>query len=63
MLSGIINLFTAIFTKEQGMRFGTVSASICNIIAFSLMGSYASIVGEMLCGLIGILSYKKGSRL
>lgn len=63
MLSGIINLFTAIFTKEQGMRLGTVSASICNIIAFSLMGSYASIVGEMLCGLIGILSYKKGSRL
>lgn len=39
---------------------GKYSAAICNITAFLLIGSYASIAGEMLCGLIGILSYMKG---
>lgn len=60
ILSGMINLFVAIFAKEQGIRIGTILAAICNIIAFLLIGSYASIIGEALCGITGILSYIKG---
>ena len=59
MLSGMVNLFAAIFTKEQGVRLGTILAAFCNITAFLLIGSYASITGEILCGLICILSYTK----
>ena len=59
MLSGLINLFTTIFAKEQGIRLGTVFAAICNITAFLIIGSYASIAGEALCGVIGILSFIK----
>ena len=62
MLSGLVNLFAVIFTKEQGIRLGTAIASICNITAFLLIGSYASIIGETLCGIIGILSFIKGKR-
>lgn len=62
MLSGLINLFVAIFTKEQGIRLGTVIASICNITAFLLIGSYVSIIGEALCGITGILSFIKEKR-
>lgn len=60
MVSGMINLFASIFAKEQGIRLGTILAAICNITAFLLVGSFASIAGEILCGLIGILSYVKG---
>lgn len=62
MLSGSINLFAAIFTKEQGIRLGTVFASICNITAFLIIGSYASIIGELLCGVMGVLSFIKENK-
>lgn len=57
LLSGFINLCATIFAKEQGIRLGTVFAAICNIIAFLMIGSYASIVGEVLCGFCGICSF------
>ena len=63
ILSGLINLFTAIFTKEQGfldiIRLGTVLAAICNCIAFLVIGSYAFIVGELFCGFISVISFVK----
>ena len=59
MLSGLINLFAVIFAKEQGIRLGTIFAAVCNIIAFIIIGSYASIIGEVMCGFIGILSFLK----
>lgn len=59
ILSGLINLFAIVFAKEQGIRLGTTLAAICNIIAFVIIGSYASIIGETLCGLIGVLSFIK----
>lgn len=59
IISGIINLYAAIFMKEQGIRIGTILAAICNIIAFSMIGSYASIAGELLCGTIGAISFVK----
>ena len=62
ILSGIINLFAVVFAKAQGLRIGTVAASICNIIAFLMVGSYASIVGEALCGFVGFLSFIKENR-
>ena len=62
ILSGLINLLAVIFAKEQGIRLGTVIASICNIAAFLLIGSYASIMGETLCGITGILSFIKEKR-
>lgn len=62
MLSGMINLFMVIFAKEQGIRLGTILASICNITAFLMVGSYASVIGEMLCGIISILSYMRGNK-
>lgn len=62
MLSGLINLFAVILSREQGIRLGTVFASICNITTFLLMGSYASIIGEALCGITGILSFIKENR-
>ena len=48
IISGIINLYTAIFMKEQGIRIGTILTTICNIITFSMIGCYASIAGEVL---------------
>jgi len=63
MLSGLINLFAIIFTNEQGIRLGTIFASICNIIAFLTIGSYASIIGEILCGITGILSFMKENKI
>lgn len=57
VLSGIINLYAIIFTKEQGIRLGTIFASFCNIIAFSLIGNVISVIGELLCGIIGFISY------
>lgn len=60
ILSGLINLFAVIFTKEQGIRLATVLASVCNITAFLLIGSYASIVGEALCGTMGVVSFMRG---
>lgn len=62
MLSGSINLFATIFAKEQGIRLGTVFAAICNAIAFLIIGSYASIIGETLCGIMGILSFIKENK-
>ena len=59
IISGIINLFTVFFMKEQGIRLGTAFAAICNIIAFFLLQSNASIIGESLCGIIGIVSFIK----
>lgn len=62
LLSGLINLFAIIFAKEQGIRLGTVFAAICNTIAFILIDSYASIIGETLCGILGILSFTKENK-
>lgn len=62
ILSGLVNLFAVIFAKEQGIRLGTVIASICNITAFLLIGSHASVIGEALCGITGILSFIKEKR-
>lgn len=59
ILSGLINLYATIFAKEQGIRLGTVFAAICNIIAFLIIGSYASIIGEVLCGIMGVVSFVK----
>lgn len=59
LLSGTINLCTAIFAREQGIRLGTVFAAVCNVTAFLIIGSYASIVGETLCGIMGLLSFIK----
>ncbi len=58
-LSGLINLFAVIFLHEQGIRMGTVLAAICNIIAFSVIHSYASIIGEAICGSMGLVSFIK----
>lgn len=58
IVSGIINLIVTIFGDAQLIRFGTFLASICNIIAFIIIGSYASVLGESLCGIIGIWSFK-----
>lgn len=63
ILSGLINLFTAVFTKEQGIRLGTVFAAICNIIAFLIIGSFASIIGELFCGLMGFISFVKEMKI
>mgnify|MGYP003290135573 CR=1 FL=1 len=60
ILSGLINLFAIVFAKEQGIRLGTTLAAICNITAFVIIGSYASIIGETLCGFMGVLSFIKG---
>ena len=63
MLSGLINLFAIVFATEQGIRLGTVIAAICNIIAFLIIGSHASVVGELLCGIAGILSFIKENKI
>jgi hypothetical protein len=57
ILSAIINLTTAIFMNEQGIRLGKLFAAICNVIAFVIIGSYSSIIGESLCGIIGVISF------
>lgn len=59
MISGIINLFAVMFLKEQGIRIGTTLAAVCNITAFLIVGSYASIAGETICGIMGVLSFIK----
>lgn len=59
IFSGLINLFAIFFLKEQGIRIGAACAAICNICAFVLVGSYASILGETLCGVMGITSFIK----
>lgn len=62
VISGSVNLFAVMFCNEQGIRVATLLAALLNIQAFSLLGSYASIVGESLCGGIGVLSYLKERR-
>lgn len=59
IISGLINSFAVIFLKGQGIRMGTTLAAICNIIAFIIVESYASILGEALCGIIGLMSFRK----
>lgn len=59
LLSGLINLFAVFFLNEQGIRIGTILAAICNIVAFIIVKSYASIFGEILCGIIGLISFCK----
>lgn len=58
-LSGLINLFAVLFAKEQGIRIGTVCAAVCNVTAFLIIGSYASIIGESLCCIISFISFVK----
>lgn len=57
IISGAINLFAVIFLKEQGIRIETILAALCNIVAFAVLGSYASILGEVSCGIVGIISF------
>ena len=60
IMSGIINLYCIVFLDVQGIRLGTVFASICNIVAFIMIGSYVSVIGEVLCGVVGIVSFVRG---
>ena len=60
--SAVINLITAFFMQEQEIRLGTFLAAICNVVAFMMLSSYASVLGEGVCGVIGIVSYINGKR-
>lgn len=59
ILSGLINLFMIIFATEQGIRLGTAFAAICNIISFLIIGSYMSVLGELLCIIVSVVSFVK----
>lgn len=59
ILSGLINLYATVFAKAQGIKLGTAFAAICNIIAFLIIDSYVSIIGEVLCGIMGVISFVK----
>lgn len=59
ILSGIINLYASVFATAQGIRLGTAFAAICNIVAFLIIGSYASIIGELFCGFMSAISFVK----
>lgn len=63
VISGIINLFAVIFLSEQGIRMGTALAALCNITAFLMLESYASILGEITCGMIGLMSFRKNYQM
>ena len=62
ILFGLINLFAVVFLNAQGIRLGTVLATICAMIAYLLIGSYASVAGEVLCGFVATASYLKGRK-
>ena len=38
---------------------GTALAALCNITAFLMLESYASILEEIICGMIGLMSFRK----
>lgn len=59
IVSALVNLYATMFTKAQGIRIGSMTASLLNALAFLVIGNYVSIIGELLCFLMSLISFIK----